>query len=255
MNARGIWRAECLKLHQSGVAALVIATALFVPGVVLLAQVRGAAPASLARPDAGLRQLTSVWEAMALLLLPLATVLLATLMAQIEVRAQGWKQLRAGPQPLWAVLVAKLALLLLLLAALLTVFTAAGGLGYGWALRWHGLAAGAGFPWAAAAERAAQAWLALLPTAVLQWALSLQWRGFAAPLGLGMGLWVLALGSLGWRWNFVLPHGYVAQLHLAALGQGHAGTWPLPPWQLGACLAPLVIVPAWLVLRWRPPQD
>ena len=48
----------------------------------------------------------------------------------------------------------------------------------------------------------------VLPIVGLQYLLALRFRSFVVPIGIAVALWILALGSLAWQFNYLFPYGY-----------------------------------------------
>ena len=48
----------------------------------------------------------------------------------------------------------------------------------------------------------------MLPIVAIQYLLALRFRTFLTPLGLGMALWILSVGTLGWKYNYAVPYSY-----------------------------------------------
>ena len=59
-------------------------------------------------------------------------------------------------------------------------------------------------------RRTASFFIDVLPIVGLQYLLALRFRSFVVPIGIALALWVLALGSLGWQFNYLFPYGSAA---------------------------------------------
>ncbi len=248
-----VLRAEWIKRRRSAVIWIVAGAGVFVPALVCAVRLR-----TLRDNVAPLRAewvalASSVWEANALLLLPLLAMLVPSLLLQIETRNNGWKQLHAGPQPLLAVYVAKLGICLALLASYVACVVAGIAIvGYLPPLALGLPVPDDPFPLADFAARGLDYYAAALPIVTLQFALALHARSFAPPLAVGIGAWIFALGCMSWEQVYWIPYNYAGMLHLQALGALPGRTFPLPLPQLGIAIgAAAAIMGAASYLRWR----
>ena len=116
---------EWLKRKRSLTSWLVAGSALFIPTIIFLSRFRrlDALPAVYNDPAFWQRLWVQSWEAMALMILPMAIMLTVTLITQIEDRHNGWKQVHATPTPFATIFLAKFVVILVLIASLLLVFT------------------------------------------------------------------------------------------------------------------------------------
>lgn len=229
---------EWLKQRRSLALQVVVGSAAFIPAIIFLSRFRrlDALPAIYRAPRFWEGLWRQSWEAMALMILPMAIMLLASLQAQVEYRNNAWKQVHAAPQAPAAIFVAKLVVLLAQVAALIALFNAAI------------FAAGAlpallfkNVPWPGAidAARFLRRDLSLfadaLPVVALQFVLAILFRSFLTPLGIGMGLWIFSVGTLSWRYSWIVPYSATTLDYLAVEYQR---TLPLPA-------SPPVIAGAW----------
>jgi len=203
---------EWLKRRRSLTTWLVVGAAAFVPSIIFLSRFRriGALPAIYQDPEFWPRLWVQAWEAMALMILPLASMLIVSLITQIEDRNNGWKQVHAAPVPLAATFLAKLAVIVILVAELVALFNVAIYLaGVLPAIVIPGVPAPARpFPLAHALKRDAIFLADTLPIVALQYLLALRFRTFIAPLAIGMALWILSVGTVSWYYNFLIPYSH-----------------------------------------------
>ncbi|WP_379128099.1 ABC transporter permease [Paenibacillus sp. sgz500958] len=168
------WRvlsAERIKLSKSHLWLLVLASPAF---AVLIG--------ALAKEPEGF-----TWEGLlslmgmlhALLLLPILSGLFVALLCRYEHQNGGWKQLLSLPVTRGTVYLSKFVLAAGLLAAVQLVFLLC-LLGMGW-IRDAGPV-----PWELLFTRVLGGWIAVLPLAALQLAVSQGWSSFAAPLALNV---------------------------------------------------------------------
>jgi lantibiotic transport system permease protein len=116
----------------------------------------------------------------ALLFLPLLTGIFAAMLCRYEHIGGGWKQLLALPVSRTQVYGVKLLFIMSLLAVTQAIFLAT-LLAVGLALGFEGP-----IPWEIIAGSVVGGWLACLPLAALQLAVSVAWASFAAPLAINV---------------------------------------------------------------------
>jgi lantibiotic transport system permease protein len=210
---RAVW-SEWLKRRRSLTTWVVVGSAGFVPAIVFAARFRNvnALPGVYRNPEFWPSLWVQTWESMALLILPLSVMLMVSLITQIEDRSNGWKQLHAAPLPLAVIFLAKLAVVLFLVAELVGAFVLCIYLaGIGPAVLLASVDRPVRpFPLIPFAWRAAAFFVDVLPIVALQYLLALRFRTFLAPLGLGMALWILSIGAIRWHYSFLIPYAYLS---------------------------------------------
>lgn len=200
---------EWLKQRRSLAGWVVLGSAVFIPAIIFLSRFRqiDALPALYRTPRFWEGLWKQSWEAMALMILPMAIMLLASLLAQIEYRNNAWKQVHAAPQPLASVFAAKLVVLLTLVAALIACFNlaiyAAGILP---AVLFTNVPSPVGVHARYFLARNVSFFIDVLPIVGLQFVLALLFRSFLVPLGIGMTLWIFSVGTLSWRYSWIVPY-------------------------------------------------
>ncbi len=147
----------------------------------------------------------NAWHTWAGLVLPLLLLLLATLVVQLEHRANAWKHLYALPVSRGTVLLSKLLVLFGLSLAVQVLYAGLlllAGLGLGWVRPGLGLRPEA-MPLAAVAALLGRTYVATLGLLTVQYVVSVARRSFVGPLALGLAGLVLALvltslSTAGW---------------------------------------------------------
>jgi len=165
-----ILRSEWLKLRKSNIWLLILVSPIL---TTMLGMV--------SRRDEGWLYLLSEMSALhAMLFIPLLTGVFAAFVCRYEHAGGGWKQVLALPVSRTSLYVAKLSVVAALMAAMQLLFLA--GL----------LALGAvkgiqeSVPWMEIGRSLLGGWVASLPLAALQMAVSVAWASFAAPLALNV---------------------------------------------------------------------
>jgi hypothetical protein len=211
------WRAfrgEWLKRKRSSASLFVVAGSLFTPAVV--AAVRLMHPDALPRIYAGERFWQSLWhsswESMAIFFLPMGAILITSLVAQIEFRSNAWKQVHTLPVHSGVIFLAKLAVVLVMMAGFLLLFNA--GLyvsGMIPALAVPGVPRPKGTFASLPLFRAnALYFLGCLPIVAAQYLMALRTANVLVPIGAGFMAWVVALADLSsplaryWPYNYTI---------------------------------------------------
>lgn len=174
MRALGrVLSAETVKLSKRYVWLLTLVSPVFAILIGMLASTEG--------EKMSWDFLLSVMGAMhSMLFLPLLSGLFTAMLCRYEHYSGGWKQLLALPVSRSSVYLSKFIVAAVLLAAVQVLFLLC-LLGVGW---WR--EAGGPLPWELLLPRIIGGWLATLPLAALQLAVSQAWSSFAAPLALNV---------------------------------------------------------------------
>ncbi|MCY0991007.1 ABC transporter permease [Nannocystis sp. ILAH1] len=214
MNSRFVdaFCCEWLKKRRSLGAWLVVAGAFFTPGIVTLARLirREHLPTLYAAPEFWTSLWRSSWESMAVFFVPMAAILTTSLVVQIEVRNNCWKQVHALPLEPHTIFLAKFAVIVLMLVQFFLLFDL--GIYLSALLPWL-LVAGVPYPQASLplgtfVGDTALYFVDCLPIVAAQYLMSLRFANFLAPIGIGFLAWVGALGVLSWQHANLVPYAY-----------------------------------------------
>lgn len=225
------FQSEWLKKKRSLASWLVIAGAFFTPLIILTARIKNyhALPKLYAADDFWQSAWNQSWESMAVFLLPIGIILATGLIAQIEYKNNTWKQLHATPQRLTTVFFAKFLVILIMLAQVFVLFN----LGFYLSVMIPALVF-SDVPFPAAPIPFEDFWAAnvnffvdCLPIVALQYLLSLQFKNFLVPVGVGFAVWFLGIGLLSWEYSFLFPYIHGAINFLTTSGQFANRTVPI----------------------------
>jgi hypothetical protein len=206
------FRCEWLKKRHSLGAWLIIAGALFTPTIIVVVRLirHAQLPALYADPQFWESLWRSSWESMAIFFVPMAAILATSLVVQIEVRNNAWKQVHALPLAAITIYFAKFAVIVLMLAQFFVLFDI--GILFS-ALLPPLLVGGVPYPQAPLPVRTFLADTAIyfvdcLPIVAAQYLMSLRFDNFLAPIGIGFMAWVAALAALSWQHAGLVPYAY-----------------------------------------------
>lgn len=225
------FQSEWLKKKRSLASWLVIVGAFFTPLIITAARIKNhaAMPKLYAAEDFWQRSWNQAWESMAVFLLPIGIVLATGLIAQIEYKNNTWKQLHATPQRFTTIFFAKFLVILIMLVQVFLLFNVGIYLSAAIpALIFRDV------PFPAAPIPFSDFWngnvnyfLCCLPVVALQYLLSLQFKNFLVPIGVGLAIWFLGIGLLSWEYSYLFPYNHGTLDFLMSSGQ--LGKRPVPP--------------------------
>ena len=206
------FQSEWLKTKRSLAFWMVVVGGFFTPAVIIVARlVRYSRLPEIYSDDNFWTLLwKNSWETMAIFFLPLGAILSTSLIAQIEYKNNTWKQLHALPLSYTTIFFSKLAVILVLMLQFFVLFN----LGiYFSAVVPYLLVSGTPYPQQAMPYRFflnenILYFVDTLPIVALQYLLSLRYKNFLVPVGLGFLFWVGALASLSWQFGYVIPYTY-----------------------------------------------
>lgn len=194
MNLAITLRSELLKTRRTAAFYLTGVVAALLPLIYLLDLATDDSDAGPLKADPWQLFFLEGWRGISFVIFPWFTILLCTLLAQIEFRNNTWKQVLASPVPASGVFFSKFLSVQLLLVAFLVVFN---GLMLATGVALHFISPVLPFldhpfdvqEWLAMNGKT---YLAILPISVVQFWLGLRFRNFILPIGVGLGLWLLA---------------------------------------------------------------
>lgn len=206
------FQSEWLKKKRSLSSIIVYAGAFFIPAIMtLVALVKHDGLAeTFAGPGFWLNHWDNAWNSMATFLLPLGVILLTSLVAQIEYKNNTWKQLHTLPLTFTTVFFSKLAVIMAMMVQFFLLFNI--GI-YLSVVIPSFLVSGvpyppAHFPFLHFVKENLYYFVDCLPIIALQYLLSLRFRNFLAPVGIGFLLLVGSLIGLMWEYSYTIPYTY-----------------------------------------------
>jgi lantibiotic transport system permease protein len=210
-------QSEWLKTRKSLSSWLVIIGGFFVPAIYLydrLTHFSGLAEAnqSMAVWDSYFRR---CWQYMSILLLPVGIILTVSLITQLEYRNNTWKQVHTTPQSLTTIFAAKWIVIMTMLLQCFMLFN----LGIWLVVAIPALFPSVPFPaaeiqWAKCLEWNHRFFVASLPIVGFQYLISLLFRNFMIPLGVGMGLFIASLIGMSWKYCYLIPYTYLSSFFM-----------------------------------------
>lgn len=216
------FQSEWLKKKRSLSSWLVIIGAFFTPTIIFIYKL------TKAEHLPQLHKLPAFWEnlwknateSMAIFLIPVGVILASSLITQLEYKNNTWKQVHTTPQSLTIIFFSKLAVIMVMMIQCLVLFVLAVYL----AGVLPGLITGAPypsapFPFKYFATQAGEYFIDCLPIIALQYLISLQFRNFLVPIGAGIGLWILSIAVLTWKYGYLIPYTYCAYTYLKTVGK------------------------------------
>lgn len=217
------FKAEWIKKKGSLAAWLVIIGGFFTPAIRTCAAIyrSEATRKALLKPDFWNNHWLASWDTIAMFLLPMGVILATSLVTQIEFKNNTWKQLHTTPQSYTNLFLAKLAVILVMLVQFLVIFTIGTYLSgiipsliisnAGWPT--------AAIPYSKIFSDSVYFFMDCLPIVAIQFLLSLQFKNFLVPVGMGMALWITAMVSLSWKYSYLVPFSQSALFYLKNSGR------------------------------------
>lgn len=230
------FQSEWLKTRRSLASWLVILGAFFTPTIVIVAKLvrSGSLRAESVSPKFWETLWTSSWESIAILILPLGLILATSLVAQIEFKNNAWKQVLTVPQTLTSIYFAKLAVIVVMTVEFFLLFDVGVYLsGVVPCLLTKGVPFPAeSVPYLSFLKQELRYFADCLPILGLEFLISLQFSNFLVAVGGGIGLWIMSLAVLSWKYGYLFPYTYCGLYYLRLVGRSTQSA-PIHLWALG----------------------
>lgn len=150
-----------------------------------------------------------LWQNMAVFLLPMGLIMASSLITQVEYRNNTWKQLHTTPQSFTNIFAAKFSVVLLMTLKFFAFFNL-GIFITGFVPCWifdHAMPKSP-VPWGYFLQENLRFFVTCLPIMAIQFLLSMQFRNFLVPIGVGfLGLVGTLIGAQ-WKYIVVSPYSY-----------------------------------------------
>lgn len=204
------FHSERLKQKRSLASWLIVIGGFFTPSIILMARLKNAdkLAATYTANDFWFKLWNQSWESMAAFLLPIGIILATALITQIEYKNNTWKQLHATPQRFTTIFFAKFLVILVMLAEALLLFNVGIYLSAVIpAMLFDNLPyPSAPIPYGYFVKENINFFIDCLPILALQYLISLQFRNFLVPIGVGFVIWFLGIGMLSWQYSYIFPY-------------------------------------------------
>lgn len=211
------FKSEWLKKKHSAAAALVWIGAFFIPLLMLIIRLKKFKDLASDNVSPGLWDwLYGLnWQFMAFFLLPLGVMLATSLITQLEYRNNTWKQVHTTPRDMSTIFLSKLSILLVMLVQFFLLFNIGIWLTGVLPAFFKGVAfPRVPFPLGKFLRGSGYFFIDILPIVGLQYLVSLQFRNFLAPLGVGIALYVASVIAIEWEHGYMIPYNYSALEYL-----------------------------------------
>ena len=220
------FRVEWLKRKRSSASFLLLGGSLFTPGIIILARLlhHKTLPAIYAADAFWPNLWRSSWESVAVFFLPMTAILATSLVMQIEIRNNAWKQVHALPMSPAVLFVAKLGVVLVMMAEFLAVFIVGFYLsGMLPSVLVPGVPDPKGTFFSLPLLRdSGWYFVDCLPIVAAQFALGLRFNNILIPIGAGFMAWVGALASVSSRFAIWWPYAYTTVNYVKDTPKGAA---------------------------------
>ena len=208
------FQSEWLKKKHSASSWLVITGGFFTPVIVLTAMLTDPEMAYYASKSPKYWELiyNRCWPAMGMFLLPMGVILATSLTAQLEFKNNTWKQTHTTPQTLTTVFFAKLMVIIVMMLQFFILFNIGCYLcGIFPSVLLNAISYPVEpIPFFKFFKGNLKFFIDSLPIIALQYLVSLQFKNFLVPVGVGLGLFVASMVALSWKYGYLIPYTYCA---------------------------------------------
>lgn len=213
MNFAIAARAELLKTKRTASVWLSVLGAGFIPALLLTV--------FITKPEGSIKNLQNApweihfmwgWQALSTFLFPMYVILICSLIPQIEYKNNTWKQVFAAPQSVVSIFFSKLLtvhFMIIFFFLLFNLFLISGGilvnvLNPKFSFLDHAV------PWRMLLKLNLKTYVSILGISAIQYAVSLRFKNFITPIGIGLALLVGALIAMeaGWEHISKMPYAH-----------------------------------------------
>lgn len=204
-------RSEIIKTKRSAAFWLSLIGAAFVPAIFFLMYlVQPGEFIVQLKNNAWQNHFKAGWQALSAFLLPMFVILTCSLIPQIEFKNNTWKQVFASPQSLGNIFFSKfltIHLIILFYFLLFDLFMIVNAVTVN-LLNKNYQFLHQSFDWLFLLKLSFKTYVSLLGITAIQYWISLRFKNFIAPIGIGLALLITALMLLGWEHIYKIPYAH-----------------------------------------------
>ena len=204
-------QAELIKTKRSAAFWLSFVGATFVPGIFFLMYlVRPEIFSAQLKNNAWENHFKAGWQALSVFLLPMFVILTCSLIPQIEYKNNTWKQVFASPQSMGNIFFSKfltIHLMILFYFLLFDVFMIMNAITVN-VFNKNYRFLHQPFDWLFLLKLTVKTYVSLLGITAIQYWLSLRFKNFVVPIGIGMALLITSLILLNWEHIYKIPYAH-----------------------------------------------
>ncbi|CAN5295555.1 hypothetical protein BH09BAC5_BH09BAC5_04420 [soil metagenome] len=215
-------QSEWLKTKRSAASWLCLAGGFFVPLIYFIAFLKNQNSINDAYPFVNIwkSHFLQMWQNMAVFLLPMGVILASSLITQMEFKNNTWKQLNTTPQSYATIFLAKFSVIVLMILKFFLFFN----FGIFFTAIVPCLIFDHHFPIMPVPvlfflKVNAKIFLACMPIIAIQYLISLKFKNFLVAIGVGLLGLIGSLIGLGWKYIYLSPYSYTAQLVAGPKGE------------------------------------
>lgn len=206
-------KSEILKTRKTAAWWLTIAGASLIPLITALTYIfRSDIFVPRLKQDPWQMHIMQCWEATSAFLLPMYVVLVTSLVVQTEYKNNTWKQVYTSPRSYADIYFSKFLLIQFLILGCFLLFNVV-VLSGGWVaniIHKDYRFFEAAVPWKMLLRMTGKLYIAILGITAIQYWLSLRFKNYIVPLGIGMALLITGLIIMGWDKVIYYPYSYAA---------------------------------------------
>ncbi len=226
MNFITSTRAELLKTKRSAAFWLSVLGALFIPAIFfLMYYFKPEVFIPMLKEDPWRIHLIRGWQSLSAFLLPMFIILICSLIPQIEFKNNTWKQVFASPQSYGNIFFSKfltIHLMILFCFLLFTLFMIFSALLVNLFNNKFSFSDNS-IDFAALFKLIFKTYVSILGISAIQYWLSLRFKNFIAPIGIGLGFLITSLIIMQWEHIFKVPYAFPILTLSSAMN--NAGKW------------------------------
>ncbi len=207
MNFINSLHSEWLKTKKTIASTLTLIGGFFIPLIFLLGFLMRRESINDYSVDIWETHIIKLWENMGPLLLPLSIILISSLISQLEYRNNTWKQLHTTPQTYTTIFFAKFSVIMLMIIKLFIFFiigTFVSAIIPSLLITEH--LPNQTFPITFFIKENIKVFVACLPIIALQYFISLQFKNFIVPIGIGILGLLGSLMGMSWKYIYFSPY-------------------------------------------------
>jgi lantibiotic transport system permease protein len=202
-------RSEWLKMKGSAASWLCVIGGFFIPTIYLLGFIKNQTSINTAGTNMWEMHFWRLWMNMAGFLLPMGVILASSLITQMEYKNNTWKQLHTTPQSFTTIFLSKLSVILLMMFKFFIFFNLGIILsGVIPCLLFDHQLPSEPIPMLYFLKRNGNFFLTCLPIIALQYLVSLRFKNFLVPIGVGLLGLVGTLIAFKWKFIYISPFSY-----------------------------------------------